>query len=411
MTFLVAKVLYDSAKRKLGFLSDLMNHTVISIEQNRLLIFGDVIGIKENDGDWNDTQKFFSEELEFDIFRKYFLDLTQLLDAAIEKQEMMRTSEPSHTQLRSCIDQFWNLLSFDIRLQCEDSLERKLIRSDDLHVLQTIENELKEGSHYKNFGLLAAIKYMTKLAEDCQIQNTSLRWDPRCISTLGTGINPQTMMARAKPENSPTEKDVLIHKMEYNATWTDEIGNELYSRIEAVAELLHRSEKPSRFRALDCIGYYHIPSEQCFGLIFNLPPTIPVNPTQKSIDPRTLLSIIQTSRTQDQQPSLGDRFRLAQQLAQGVHEWHKVGWLHKNIWSSNIILFPQAFTSPAASITEPYVIGFNHARQDKKNAFSHGPPVTPEQIDYCHPKYLYDRWGYRREYDYYSLGLVLLEIG
>lgn len=46
-----------------------------------------------------------------------------------------------------------------------------------------------------------------------------------------------------------------------------------------------------------------------------------------------------------------------------------------------------------------------------KRVHSLGPPTNPAEVDYCHPQYLIDGFGYRREYDYYSLGLVLLEIG
>jgi hypothetical protein len=63
------------------------------------------------------------------------------------------------------------------------------------------------------------------------------------------------------------------------------------------------------------------------------------------------------------------------------------------------------------SVTKPYLIGFNHSRQEHPDAFTHGPDPNPEQRDYSHPEYLQDEKRYRYFFDYYSLGLVLLEIG
>ena len=409
ITFLAAQGLYHSIEHQLRLLSDSLNDLPILIERDRFMIFGEVIGLKNDDGEWSDAQQLFSKKVEFEIFKKYCLDLNEILDAAIETPQLMQIYGSSYTQLCTCLDQFWNLLSYELRLKCVNSLERKIINTNDLDALHKIESECKDLSSYRNVGLLAAIKSMTKLAENCQIQNPELKWSHSSITSLGARINLQTTMARVRSENSTTEKDALIHYMKYNARWTDEIGQKLFARVEAIAELLHRSEKPAGFRALNCIGYYHNSSLHSFGLVFDVPHA--VHSVQGPLAPLTLFSLIQGTRGQDQQPSLGDKFRLAHDLATSAFEWHKVDWLHKNISAFNVILFPQAFPSAAASITEPYIIGFNHSRPDEKNAFTEGPPVIPEQIDYCHPKYLKDRRGYKREYDYYSVGLVLLEIG
>ena len=56
----------------------------------------------------------------------------------------------------------------------------------------------------------------------------------------------------------------------------------------------------------------------------------------------------------------------------------------------------------------PYFIGFNYSRLSLENAFSEGPGV---QLEYQHPDYKGGRKRFCREYEYYSVGLVLLELG
>jgi hypothetical protein len=57
----------------------------------------------------------------------------------------------------------------------------------------------------------------------------------------------------------------------------------------------------------------------------------------------------------------------------------------------------------------PYVVGFNHSRPDEISAFTGGPESSATN-HYQHPSYFVKR-RYCAEYDYYSLGVVLLEIG
>jgi hypothetical protein len=66
-------------------------------------------------------------------------------------------------------------------------------------------------------------------------------------------------------------------------------------------------------------------------------------------------------------------------------------------------------TSPA-SIKNPYIIGFDHSRPDDLYSLSTGPGEKAEYLDYQHPEYIKKPQRYRAEFDYYSLGIVLLEI-
>jgi len=208
------------------------------------------------------------------------------------------------------------------------------------------------------------------------------------------------------PANSQ-QMQVLVEWLEYDLQWVGTAGQELFLRVEAIAALLHRTPKPSGFRCLDCTGYFHEARRHSFGLVFALPGT-------SKESPKTLKSLIRQLRPREKRlnlPFLGDVFTLARTLASSVLEFHKAGWFHKNISSLNIIFFPEMGSSSRVSVTQPYLIGFRHSRPDQPDAFTHGPDHNPEQRDYSHPEYLKDESRFQCKYDYYSLGLVLLEIG
>ena len=65
------------------------------------------------------------------------------------------------------------------------------------------------------------------------------------------------------------------------------------------------------------------------------------------------------------------------------------------------------------SLKTPYIMGFNHSRPDEDTAFTQGPSIDRRQIVYQHPEYTLQsrRQRFHSAYDYYSLGLLLLEIG
>ena len=76
-----------------------------------------------------------------------------------------------------------------------------------------------------------------------------------------------------------------------------------------------------------------------------------------------------------------------------------------------MIFFPPECTPFADHAANPFIIGFNHSRPDEPCSFSEGPAVGLNYRQYQHPEYLRNKLRYCPEFDYYSLGVVLLEIG
>ena len=151
--------------------------------------------------------------------------------------------------------------------------------------------------------------------------------------------------------------------------------------------------------------------------VYEVPQPDRKEPSQGAgLQPRSLLSFLQNGADTDgaNMPSLENRFRLALNASQSLHRLHAVNVLHRCFNSNNIVFFVDERSLTANNkiwkgpiIRKPYLIGF------------HQKPSEPSvNIDsefttiYHHPQ-LGNKSStpYLTTHDYYSLGLVLLEIG
>ncbi|KAF6218527.1 hypothetical protein HO133_005876 [Letharia lupina] len=175
-------------------------------------------------------------------------------------------------------------------------------------------------------------------------------------------------------------------------------------RVKELVSLL-QSDKPKQFHAPRCLGFFDDRDDikdsnhdARFGLVFEKP--------ENSASPVSLRQIMFTRP----KASLTDRISLAHKLSTCVLYLHAVNWLHKGLRSDGVIFFPDSDTP---SITEPYVTGYEYARPDKDGQTT---TTTVEFADYLmlyvHPNYQgSDAKGtYRKTFDIYSLGIILLEI-
>ncbi|KAL9121919.1 MAG: hypothetical protein Q9187_001523 [Circinaria calcarea] len=65
------------------------------------------------------------------------------------------------------------------------------------------------------------------------------------------------------------------------------------------------------------------------------------------------------------------------------------------------------------ALQQPFLVGFDHSRPDKEIEFTSGPSREQSQKPYQHPKHRdsHSMRRYHPEFDYYSMGVVLLELG
>ncbi|KAL1612047.1 hypothetical protein SLS60_000270 [Paraconiothyrium brasiliense] len=207
-------------------------------------------------------------------------------------------------------------------------------------------------------------------------------------------------------EFRPLNKKVLVEWLLYNEPWVDEvIGKELRDRMGAIARLLHAHDASRLPGTLRCRGFFPQASRRGFGFIYELE-----DDQARTLNPMTLNQLYDPTveSNKSYKPLLEYRVQLAYKLAQCVHRLHSVSWLHRNLVPSNVIFLSDGVASKSALVRNPFLLGFSASRQNHSNTTTIGPTAL---LDYHHPEYVKDKKRYREEFDYYSLGILLLEIG
>lgn len=187
------------------------------------------------------------------------------------------------------------------------------------------------------------------------------------------------------------------------------VATELNDRLQKVTTLIQKLKKAGEeaFRVLPCVGYFHDISERKCGVVYRFPGSSP------NMRPITLHSVL----NKDLVP-LEQRMHLAYILSASIAEFHAAKWLQKNVSSFNVMFFSRddgrSMKSEAwmRALEKPYFLGFMHSR-GQELGFTEGPTEDEQHRIYQHPEYLKDigRERYSQKHEYYSLGLVLLEIG
>ena len=162
------------------------------------------------------------------------------------------------------------------------------------------------------------------------------------------------------------------------------------------------NQKPERFRSPPCLGYARRESatgETQFGMAFRDPRD---QPNTKLITLKALLD--------GPMPSLSERMKLCEALAECLFEFHTVGWLHKGFRSDNVVFFAEE--SHEVDFASPYMLGFQLSRPDMLDEMTIKPKFIAAEEIYRHPRAQFSSRGsrYRKSYDLYSLAIVLIEI-
>lgn len=154
---------------------------------------------------------------------------------------------------------------------------------------------------------------------------------------------------------------------------------------------------------MDCLGAFHDPRQPSFEVVYASP--------CENTTPIRLNKLVRHGKKYEVYPDLNEKLSLATILVASVQSLHTSGWVHKNISSLNIIFFLKSARDwSTLNMRDPYMIGFDHSRKDGDGEYSQGPRLQGSK-EYLHPHYRQEITCYKRSYDYYALGLVLLEIG
>lgn len=232
-----------------------------------------------------------------------------------------------------------------------------------------------------------------------------------------------------KTDGSKTiETPVLVEYATYDPAYRFTEVPPPTNRLDTLLSILAKLQSDQSFHGtLTCLGYFEDPKQPRFGLVFELPSFVysGASDSHKSLEelrPVTLLSVLQTGskslhNSNSATPPLEDRFRLAFTLGLTFSKIHGDEFVHKDVNSSNILVFRknrrQSMNSRALqyALRSPVICSF-----DLFSEYDIEPPNTMPPLNiYRHPedpKFTGEKEKqYGPQFDLYSLGLILLEVG
>lgn len=214
-------------------------------------------------------------------------------------------------------------------------------------------------------------------------------------------IAPEAGILQHRTRTTYRGKRVWIEWKDIPATGHIVIDEQVEWRIGLLTDLL-RSAKPEGFRAARCLGYIKILHDDTtrFGTVFEEP--LICGTESKIITLQDLLG-------QEPHPSLSARLTLCAIIARCVHSLHAINWLHKSLRPDNIVFFS---SSEKPNLNEPFLSGFEMSRPSIMDQLTEKPGFDPLKDIYRHPNAQSSQTDgtYRKSYDIYSLGLLLIEI-
>ncbi|EXJ67127.1 uncharacterized protein A1O5_09774 [Cladophialophora psammophila CBS 110553] len=197
----------------------------------------------------------------------------------------------------------------------------------------------------------------------------------------------------------------------------------LENRVDRVSAFLHELD-PS-FHSLPCRGYIKDwAAKDRYAYVFDLPfslypPTVQQSAVKSHMDLPSLPSM-HTLRDMLERPmenpSLNLRLSYAITLLETLLQIHTADWLHKELRSDNILFIqgPQLDNASNEDIllSPIYVAGYVYARLDSPYELTEPTESDFENDLYRHPMSMGpSRVSYRKSFDIFSVGCVLLELG
>ncbi|MCJ1378594.1 hypothetical protein MMC17_001693 [Xylographa soralifera] len=208
-------------------------------------------------------------------------------------------------------------------------------------------------------------------------------------------------------------KTVIVERFHYSVPSSESIepSNATLLALKRMVDLLSRP-KTASFHILPCLGYIQERHVRKFGIVFDT--------EKRSCEDERPMTLQKLYSFRTRVP-LGDRISIAHALATALVNFHRVGWVHKEI-RSNVILFfnklPAAqdqdlkphVVVPDIDLSQPWLCGFEGSRPEEEESRLQDD-YSGETNAYRHP----DRWGqpkvrFEKSHDIYALGIVFLEI-
>lgn len=225
---------------------------------------------------------------------------------------------------------------------------------------------------------------------------------------------PRTLITLKHIETSGTDTTAFVEWKTYLAADDPKTGKlkpnaDNLQRVQGLVSQL-KSSRVGWSGIANCLGFFDLrdhsrgPELPClFGLVYEI---------TKLADPEKL-SMAQVPKSLDSMlgmdcPSLSQRTKLAYHISRSVLYFNSVRWYHKSL-RSDAITFPTG-DDGKTDISKPSLTGFEYSRSGDQTGSTTHTPNIPEHNMYVHPEYQEYKGHYVRDYDIYSLGIILIEI-
>ncbi|KAI1123895.1 hypothetical protein F5Y10DRAFT_285564 [Nemania abortiva] len=319
-----------------------------------------------------------------------------------------KLSQETQNTILDNVQSLWSLLPARIEERADDYWNRSILNSDNVDHLKAIRRILaSRQSGFNGTRSLAMMKLLPAavLNPERDIISDNLgSWmiDAHDVDRNGVDDKSYTI---GRFQGS----EVLIEWMLSTPAWAKVHQGQRNFVMSLRARYFGMDHKPPSLRTLKCLGIFEEKGRRSgYGFVYQIPGGINRSP----LSLHSLLHQNSQDRKNKPQPLLGDKFKLAFAIADFLKHFHMIGWLHERLDSSNIIFIPPlevrgdgAFREEATG--SPYFVGLHRSRPDGSLWQTAGPDGLSQ---FQHPQYV-TSGRYEMKYDYYSLGLVLLEIG
>ena len=312
-------------------------------------------------------------------------------------------------EVDAIVERLWDCLPYTLHENAQNYWHQAILRTNDSVVLEDLQHKLR--AQYMVYDITNAMAMMKKLRLK-MLQPDSLVAAASACTLASKDIHVLHAQCQHALGRYKESLPILIERFRYAPAWEniDPVQRELVTSLKARGFGIE--PKPKGLRMLNCMGVYHDTAKDgIYGFVYSFPPGA-------ASAPKTLLQYLdQGDKDPWLQPDLGDRFQLAFALADFLQQFHTIGWLHENFNPHNVLFFersePQDEGAPALSpleVRSPYIVGLYKSRPDGEFWQTSGPTADDSLHDYQHPEYSASG-RYSQYYDYYSLGIILLEIG
>lgn len=352
-----------------------------------------------------------SSSSQFQIILSHLDQLQEAL--GVSEQELQNPRSPLYLPLRYVNNILLDMLPQGRRNDAEQHWEIELLKGREAqneHFLNDMIGAFQNSPSSRRLRMLAAIKRVQLLIEQGDDSRQELRLSLKSL-TREDQLGPKYATGVLETGHGGT-----IQAIREWAHWREEAVEEnhvkiLLRRIQDIVELVNAAGHPDCLRVLRCRGFYFDQAAYSVGLVYEYPRSLSDGNDLAAV---TLRTVLHRTLGLVRAPVLGKRFQLAYTLAASVLEFHKVGWLQKSISPFNIVFFHPQGATWEDHMANWYFLGFLRSRRDLVSELTYGSSDEADEADhrdYQHPRYVSHRQHFHTEFDYYSLGIVLLEVG